>query len=219
MSFTLGNVKSSLQARGYGTDTAAQQLEFAKAVLRRIYGERRWRFLFKTNSTVAIVTGDSTASLAAITDRQSGKLEAIRLVPASGDTLDLEQLPLEELRKLDALDKSNGFPLYYARQDNTTIQFWPRADKPYTVAVDYISLPTLPAIDADVITFPDEHQDVIVDGIAVLLASRQRDWNARTAWQQDYQDNYAKFARAQGMGSSDSPARMARWDGWDQVAR
>jgi hypothetical protein len=140
-------------------------------------------------------------------------------VPASGDTLDLEELPWEQLRHLDAVDNSNGFPLYYARQDNATIQFWPRADQGYTVAVDYISLPTLPAADGDTITFPDEHQDVIVDGIAVLIASRQRDWNARNAWQQDYQDAYAKFARAQGMGSSGSPARMERWDGWDQVAR
>jgi hypothetical protein len=219
VSFTLADVKSSLQARGYGTDTAAQQLEFTKTVLRRIYGERRWRFLFKTNSTVTIAAGASTASLATITDRQTGKLEAVRLVPATGDTLDLEELPLEELRHLDAVDNSNGYPLYYARQDNTTLQFWPRADQTYTVAVDYVSLPTLPAADGDAITFPDEHQDVIVDGIAVLIASRQRDWNARNAWQQDYMDGYAKLARAQGMGSTDSPARMGHWGGWDKVSR
>jgi hypothetical protein len=219
VSFTLANVKTSLQARGYGTDTTAQQTEFAKTILRRIYGERRWRFLHKINSTVVIATSASTASLAAITDRQGGKLEGVRLVPTTGDTLELEDLPWEELRALDAADTTNAAPLYYARQDNDTIQFWPRADKGYTVAVDYISLPTLPNADGDTIVFPDEHQDVIVDGIAVLIASRQRDWNARNAWQQDYLDAYAKFARAEGMGSSQSPARMGHWGGWDQVAR
>jgi hypothetical protein len=216
---TLATVKASLQARGYGADTTSQQTEFVKTVLRRIYGERRWRFLRKTNSTVTITVGASTCTLAAITDRQGGKLEGVRLVPATGDTVELDELTWEELRKLDAADQSTDIPLYYARQDNDTLQFWPRADKTYTVAVDYISLPTLPAADVDTIVFPDEHIDVVVDGVAVLIASRQRDWNARNAWLQDYTDAYAKFARAEGMGSSQSPARMGHWDGWDLVAR
>lgn len=218
MSFTLASVKTSLQARGYGTDTTSAQTEFTKAVLRRIYSERPWRFLNRTNSGITVAVGASTVSLSTITDLQGGKIKGVRLVPSSGDTLEMEEIPWEELRKYDAADSSNDTPLYYARQDNTTLQLWPRPNWTYTVVVDYVLLPALPALDTDTITFPDEHMDVIVDGLAVLMASRQRDWPARDRWKQDFDDSYAKFARAQGMGSAQSPAQMGRWIGWDQVA-
>lgn len=220
MSFTLANLKSAVQAHGYGADTTAQQTTFAQTALRRLYGQRRWRFLRKTNSTLTIAASASTVSLATITDRQTGKLEAVRLLPVvAGDTLTLEELPWEELRELDAADITTGRPQYYARQDDSTIQVWPRSDAAYTVQVDYISLPTLPAADGDTITWPDEYQDVLVWAIIRALAYRQRDWFSTPSADAEYAQRLDEMVQAQSLNGSNSPARMSHWDGWDRVAR
>lgn len=221
MSFTLANLKSAVQAHGYGTDTTSQQTTFAQSALRRLYGMRRWRFLRKTDSSLTIATAASTVSLASITDRQTGKLEAVRLVPSipGGDVLTLEELPWEELRELDAGDSATGFPRYYARQDANTIQVWPRSDANYTVQIDYISLPTVPAADGDTIVWPDEYQDVLVWAIIRALAYRQRDWFSTPSADAEYAQRLDEMVQAQSLNGSNSPARMGHWDGWDRVAR
>lgn len=219
MSFTLANLKTAVQAHGYGADTTTQQTEFARGALRRLYGRRRWRFLRKTNSTVTIALGASTCSLATITDRQAGKLEGVRLVPATGDTLELDELGWEDLRVLDARDQGNDEPLYYARQDNDTLQFWPRADKPYTVAIDYFSLPALPVSDTDTVVWPDEHQDVLVWAIVRALAFRQRDWFSTPTADSEYVQRLDEMEQAETLNSAQSPSRMGHWEGWDRVAR
>lgn len=219
MAFTLANLKTAVQSHGYGTDTTAQQTEFARGALRRLYGMRRWRFLHKTNSTVTIAAGASTASLAAITDRQAGKIEGVRLAPATGDVLELEEVPWEELRKLDAADQTTGYPLYYARFDNDTLQFWPRANQSYTVALDYISLPALPSADGDTVVWPDEHQDVLVWAIVRALGFRQRDWFSVPTADGEYQQRLDEMEQAEALNGSQSPARMGHWGGWDRVSR
>ncbi|MGZ6852642.1 MAG: phage adaptor protein [Mycobacteriaceae bacterium] len=220
MSFTLANLKSAVQAHGYGTDTTGDQTTFAQIALRRLYGQRRWRFLRKTDSTLTIAVAGSTVSLAAITDRQTGKLEAVRLVPAvAGDTLTLEELPWEELRELDAADSDTGFPRYYARTDANTIQVWPRSDATYTVQIDYISLPTVPSADGDTVVWPDEYQDVLVWAIIRALAFRQRDWFSAPSADAEYAQRLDEMIQAQSLNGSNSPARMGHWDGWDRVAR
>lgn len=218
MSILVSDVKAAVQAKGYGTDTTAQQTAFLQEALRRLYGMRRWRFLLAYDSSLSLPLGGSTVVASGLAG-WNGKVEAVRLQDATGNTWELKQRAIEDVRKLDGADSSNDTPQYWALRDNNTFQFWPRADVPYTLLVDYIKMPTLPVNDTDPITWPDDHMQVLTWAVVKGMAFRQRDWFTTPTADQEYQTALDEMEQAHGMNSSQSPAEVGHWNGWFTVAR
>lgn len=210
---TLAELRTAVQARGYGTDTATAQTEFIRAALRRIYGMRRWRFLEDSDATVSTVAGTPTVALPSGTR----EVDSVRLADAAG-TLDLEWVPEQRLLTWEAEDGVTGPPEAWTRQGDL-IRFWPTPDKAYTVEMERIIRPTLPSADSDTVTFPDEWTDVIVAWAASRMATRQRDWPAANEFRQEYRDHLAEMVAALGTDQRQNPARVENWRGWAEAER
>jgi hypothetical protein len=146
----LGEIQTAVQARGYGSDTAAAQIEFANACYREIVRERRWSWREATTTAVTVV-GNPVVNLAAITDLDQ-RPDAIRLEIAT-TYIDLDYVEPEELRAREHTDRANAAPYcwtWYAGQ----LRLYPRPDKVYTVDVDYMKKYTPLAIAGDIPLIP-----------------------------------------------------------------
>lgn len=188
----LGEIQTAIQARGYGSDAAAAQIEFINACYREIVRERRWSWREATTAVAAVV-GNPAVSLAGITDLDQ-RPDAVRIEIGS-TYLDLEYVDPEELRRREHLDRQNGVPevwTYYAGQ----LRLYPRPDKAYTVDVDYFKKYAALAASPDVPLIPEEYRDVLVDGPCQKLAQRERDWHAANAFKADYEQGRAELRAA-----------------------
>jgi hypothetical protein len=215
MTLLASDIQAAVQAGGYGTDTAAQQLTFLRGLLRRLYGMRRWRFLEQTNSALVTAVATPTVSLATITTLTH--VDAVRLT--FGTTVyDLEHRPEQLVRAYDADDQTARIPLYWA-QRNATIQFWPRPDRIYTVQLDYLELPTLPAVASDPIVWPDQHADVLTWGVIERMGARQRDAAMTNLGREEYTAALKEMLQAFGIQQRQTTGRVEQWSGWADVQR
>jgi hypothetical protein len=215
MSFTLGDVQTAVQARGYGADTAAQQLGFAQAALRRLYSLRRWRFMEASGTTVA-VAGIPAVSLPASTR----SVDAVRLAFGT-DHIDLDYLPQEELRAFWYTDRTPDEPRYWTLdRGGSSVFLWPVPNKVYTVEFDTIVRSPIPPDAATAVPLlPDEFLDVVTNMVCADTAARQRDWNAVGYWREQYQTLLTELVKTYALDQRQSSREVARWDGWEDVER
>lgn len=215
MTLLASDVQAAVQAEGYGTDTAAQQLTFLRGLLRRLYGMRRWRFLEQTNTSLSTAVATPTVSLATITTLTH--VDAVRLT--FGTTVyGLEHRPEQLLRDYDACDQTVSVPLYWTQRNNT-IQFWPRPDRIYTIQLDYLELPTLPTVAGDTVTWPDSYLDVLTWGVAKRMAARQRDAAMASLADGEYTAALREMLQAHGVQQRQTSDRVEQWSGWADVQR
>lgn len=208
-------LQTSLQAKGYGTGTAAVQIELLNSAYRTICGLHRWDWLTKQNSSITTVIGTRTYDLAAITDLLS--VDAVHL-EAGTNYIEPTYKPPLELRDLAHSDRANGVPLHWTilAQD---LQLWPSPDKVYTVTIDYImDPPDLVAAGAGPV-FDPTHHDVLVWGAAKELAYRERDWSAVAYAKQFYDTQLAQMERSYGIKQRQNPSHVRQSDFQERVAR
>lgn len=173
MAATLANIRTAIQQRGYGTDTATAQTELVNSVYRRIVGMHRWRFLEITNNqTITCTVGDDSYSLATLTDLMH--LDAVR-IEFGTDYPPIDYVNPQEFRDLQHADRDNGVPRYWTRISNT-VYLWPVPDKAYKLDIDYIKYPANLSADADTTVIPEPYaQDVLAWGAIAELCFRERD--------------------------------------------
>jgi hypothetical protein len=215
MSFTFGDVQASVQARGYQSDTAAQQLTIAQSVARRVYAMRRWPFL-EGSATANTVAGTPTVALPAGVDR----VDAVRLTFGT-DYTEPDYLPYNQVRDLAYKDRTTDTPAYWTLgPGETSIYFFPTPDRAYTVDFDTIRAPTIPADAVTALPYlPDTFRDVLAAGSCAEVASRQRDWNAANYWTGQFQTLLAEQVKSYGLKQRQSPREVSRWVGWEDVER
>lgn len=190
---TLGELKTMIQARGYATDTSAQQTTMIRETLRELYGERRWKFLAGTSTAFTLALGTPTITLGSL--GRGIMLDSVRL--ARSTTVDGGSLkyldPVALARKLNE-DWETGRPQYWSRRGDT-LTVYPRPDAAYALALDYQALTTLPSSDGDSIIWPETHAQVIVWAVVQQLAYRQRDWNGHDRAKVSYAEALQRMFR------------------------
>lgn len=207
MSFTLGNIKAAAQARGYDAGTTAEQTTLVKSALRRLYGMKRWKFL-EISSDLATTIGNGAVTFLSI--GSLNHLDAVRL--ANGDAL--EWRPADDVRDLQLRDTTTGEPEFWSRFDGN-IQLWPLPNAVYTLKIDYVYVPPLPAADGDTITWPDAYQDILVEDLCSALAYRQRDWPAFDRAVLERDKRVREMVGEYAIEQRQTPREVGRWDGWD----
>lgn len=204
MANTLATARASIQAKGYGTDTAAVQLSMVNSVYRRVAAERRWYWLQATDTTLTVALNAYQTSLTGLT--------ALRTV----DGVRINDEPLEyctpaELHDLRVQDRATGAPLFWT-QYGSNLEFWPTADSAYTLSIDYTKNITALAVDADTTLIPDEFQDVLVWGSIKELTFRERDMNGRAIANEEYNNILRDMRHANGLRQRQT-SREVVWTG------
>jgi hypothetical protein len=213
---TLGEVKTLVQAEGYDTDTSPQQTLMVRQVLRALYGLRRWKFL-ETESLAFAATVANNGIVDISSLGRALKLDSVRLAEGSdyrGDP-DINPVTPNTIRDERWRDRSPGVPEHWARIADQ-LYFWPIPDQTYNLSVVYHALTTLPSADGDTIAWPEDHLDVVVYGVIMRLARRQRDWNGFDRAKASFSDALLDLTRSEG----DEPTQrgegdeVERWPGW-----
>lgn len=205
-------IKTLIQAGGYGSgvqDEAAQDQAITAALL-ELASDRDWSWL-EASATGTLTVGDeevpSPADLA--------YPRAVRLSLA-GDGFDpLEEMGADHVVHYLHIDDGTDNPDRWAWYHKTIIVY-PRPDLAYTYVLDYIKEPDLTAFDTDLESpdFATQFHVVLAWGAMRWLATRQRDWTAKAAYDAEWAAAKLSFANADIPAQSD---RVAHWPGWGTV--
>lgn len=195
MALTVLDIKAGVRARGYETDTATEQLALINQVQRRWFGAHRWDAALVT-ATVAAVAG--TASYALPTGVVH--ISSVRLAPAGGGNV---VVPLrweypEQLRAdLESVGpNTRGTPEFWAKTGPAAISLYPVPAQGGTLTVVYYQTCPILTADADVPLMPEAYIDIIICGVAEILAKRERQWEAAASFR-DERKEIERDARAQ----------------------
>lgn len=223
--YTIGDVKTGVQARGYGSDTAVIQSALINAGIRRITNMRRWRWN-KNTSTTTVTVGNSVILLDSLSV-QFDRVDAVRFQDTAGTYGgNLEYMEPETLNELQQRFLGDtGEPRYWTFTSDTNspmIEFFPRTDKSYTFTVSGVRGPQTSDQPDGTICFssgaPEPLREALTYYVCAELAARQRDWNAVRYWKDEYQSVITEIIRAEGIAQRQSPQEIGRWDGWENVA-
>jgi hypothetical protein len=209
----LGDVKEAVRARGYETDTDSEQTVFANDIQRDICNETRWRFMLES-ATVAAVAG--TASYALPTNPPIHLLESIRLAQPNVPYIELTHTDSDDFLELQGYGTSYAA---YSALDASDAQLWsvvtegsfsvyPTPAAAGTFTVRYLRPPTDLEDDADVPDIPAEYLDVLVEGMVMNMAARERQWDAYDRAQARYDKRLAKMKAQYALKQRQSSARV-----------
>lgn len=202
----LTQLQASIQAKGYGTDTAAAQLDMLNSAYREVLGKRRWPFLEKQDATIPTVVGTASYSLAGITDFLH--VDAVRLeITATKDFPEIDYLPPQEFRSLEHTDRDNGTPAYWTFV-NQVLRIYPAPDKVWTLRIDYAKRPPDLSAGGDIPVLPDAYHDILVWGAVRELTFRERDWNANQRADAYYQTRVVEMMSELGVRQRQSTRQV-----------
>lgn len=177
----LAALQAAIQAKGYGTDTAAQQLLFLNEVYREVHGMMRWPFLEAQDTSLVTIAGTNAYTLPMANWRN---LDAVRLQQtAIQNYQNLEFLQTQDFRDLENVDRDTTTPCYWTFYANQ-LHLYPVPDGVYTAVIDYIIEPPDLAAPTDIPVLPLPYHDILVWGAVESLCFRERDWLGRDFAQQ-----------------------------------
>lgn len=208
MAVTEANLQTTIQAKGYGTDSATAQAEAIKSAWRRVLGLRRWPFLEAT-ATVTATVGSETVSLASITDL--ARVEAVRLTIGTEGYGDLKFVERSRLRNWLASDLDQATPDAWTLHAGAVL-LYPRPERAYTVSVDYKKRPAYNAAD---IVFPEDYRDVLVWGAISELTFRQRELNGYAEAQ--FRDRLSEMIHDMGLEQRQGAREVGHDSIWYEV--
>ena len=206
----VGEIKTAIQALGYGTDTAAVQLIGIQDTHRRVHGLRRWPWMDSSavNGTVA-----ANSELVVFNAADALHIDSARLVSTTLGHRDLSYVEPEELDRLLHEDRDSAVPqLWSARR--TTLKVYPRATAACEIDVNYAKSPALLTVDTDVPPMPETYHDIYVWGGASFVAARERDWAARQVYSEQLSSRIGEMQAALGVRQRQSPTNVRRVDWW-----
>jgi hypothetical protein len=212
MAVTETGISTAVQAEGYGgaADLAATPT-ILQGVWRRVLALRRWPFLEATQNLTAVV-GSETVSTTPITD--FSQIDAVRLSFGS-EGYDPDFVPAQRIRALLTQNaQATGTPVYWSEYQGS-ILLYPRPERAYAVTVDYTRRPTY---DPLAIVFPDQHQDVLVWGVIVRKAYRQRDWQGMQFAQEQYREHLEEMKITFGLEQRGGTLEVGHSGVWDEVS-
>lgn len=168
----LGEIRETIRAYGYATDTDAAQNMLINAVYREVLADRRWPWLLR-QAPVTLPAGGNQVTIASITNLRD--VEGVR-VPGHEDPSFATPANLRSW--ISQYPHTRGRPELWTRV-GATLEVYPTADRDYELLVDYIYSPPPLTSDQDEPVIPIEHQDILVHGVVARLGMRERDVNTR----------------------------------------
>jgi hypothetical protein len=179
-------LQAAIQAKGYGTDTAAQQILFINEVYREVCGLNRWKFLEGQDTSLTTIVSQQAYNLSSTAgggiNLNGGawrNLDAVRIeIAPLIEYNNLKYKQPEEFMELWEIDRDVSTPYYWTFY---TQQLWlyPVPDNAYTVRIDYIIEPPDLSLGTDVPLIPTQYHDILVWGAVENMAYRERDWLGR----------------------------------------
>ena len=168
----LANLRSDLQLKGYGTDTAEAQTSMLNSVYRKIIRMRRWWFLeVADDQSLTCVAGQQQYNLNSIADLLH--VDRVRL-QSGDDYLFPRYLPHKQFFEEAHEDPSQGAPIYWTWV-NKTLYLHPLPDTNYAIELDYVKDPPDLSGDDDEPVLPAAYQDLLVWGAIREITFRERD--------------------------------------------
>lgn len=211
----LTELETSLQAKGYSTDTVIAQVEALNSVYRRVVGLRRWSWLETANTSLVTVTGNPAVSYSSLTDFLS--IDAVR-IELGAAYYNLDWVEPQVYRDEAHEDRTNGVPFAWTRQFGS-IYLYPRPDNVYTLSVDYTKDPVDLAGGSDTPILPKTYHDMLVWGALSELAYRERDWNAgdraNVRFEERLQEMLGQEAIAQRQTEQQVRRYPTKWSDWN----
>ncbi len=175
----LAQLQASIQAKGYDSTTAPQQIIALNSIYRDTCASQRWSFLEK-QGTIALTQGVISYPMSSIPDIQ--EVDGVRLedpVAQQGWSLEnMEPMPFRDIQGLDPNNLNQGTPQFWSMVSQN-FMFYPVPDQAYTARVDYILNPPDLAVSTDVPVLPSAYHDLLVWGAIAEIAYRERDWLGR----------------------------------------
>jgi hypothetical protein len=176
---TLAQLRASLQAKGYGTDTATAQNEMLNSVYRRLCGRKRYRWQ-EAQGTIVTVAGTTSYATTFLHP------DALRIEIGS-EFPEMKYADYEDLRDLQHRDRDRGTPSFWT-YGRGLLHIWPAPDRVYTMTVDYTLDPADLSADGDIPILPVTYHDILVWGAIKEIAFRQRDWAAHQYATKEFDD-------------------------------
>lgn len=203
---TLAQLRTALQAKGYGTDSATAQTELINSVYRRLAGRRRWKWTEAQNTSIVTVAGTSAYALTGITDFLHP--DAVR-IEVGTEYLPMEYMDYEELRDRQHADRDRGVPEFWTIGRGQLL-LWPTPERVYTVTVDYTKDPPDLSADGDTPIFPATYHDILVWGAIKEISFRQRDWGAHQYATKEFDDRLMEMEREYGIRQRQTSTHVKR---------
>lgn len=211
---TLAEIIASIQAKGFGTDTAAEQKIAVNSVYRRIHGMRRWPYLERSSTALTTTIGQETVSLVTLPNLMW--VDAVRLRLGT-EAFEVDYLQPQELRRESVLDADAGMPRYWTEAAGE-IHLWPTPEAAYTIELDYTTTPADLAADADVPVFDSTYHDLLVWGAVVELGFRQRDANLMAMAKGEFNDRMVEMVRSYSLRQRQTSQQVEHSDWWREAA-
>lgn len=209
----LSELRTRLQALGYGTDTATQQNAALNAAQRLIIGLRRWQFQESTitRSLLANVNVLDLSSETTFSD-----IDAVTILDGT-DRLEVTPEDDQTFRHRQwEYQGSTGTPIYWSRYGDT-IKLEPKTDKAYTVELDVLLLAADMSADANRTLVPARYADVIVWGAIQWMAIRQRDNATESYAEQQYSKIVRAMLSAYPLGQRQGQTHVQRSGHWTSL--
>jgi hypothetical protein len=193
----LSQLQAAVQAKGYTTDTAAQQTQFINETYREICGMSRWKFLEAEDSSLITIVGQPNYSLTStlngginLNGGNWRNLDSIRIqtqetpIPSSMTNLQYKSPEGPDgFFEYQHIDRNNSTPFHWTFFQQQ-LWFYPHPDMQYIVRIHYIQEPPDLSAPSDVPILPIQYHDVLVWGAVESMAFRERDWLGRQFAQQ-----------------------------------
>lgn len=214
---TLAQIRSIIQYKGYGSDTAPEiQNSMINSVYRRILGMRNWWFNDEfADTSIGLTAGDGTAALSPV--ERLHRVDAVRLQYGT-EYPAIAYMPPQEFHENYHHDRTVGIPRYWTQVDDE-LHFWPLPDKAYTIVLDFNKRPATLVNDSDVVRIPEAYVDVLVWGAIKELCFRERDDAGRNYADQEYRDIVQDMKHRDGIQQKQTSSQVGYSGELDEVNR
>lgn len=213
---TLAELRTALQALGYGTDTDAQQMIFLNAAYREVTSGDRWPFLEKQDFSLVTTAGTPRYSIGTLTD--FAQIDAVRLSDTFA-SYNMENVPPQTMRDLETQDGVTwDTPIKWSIIAEL-IHLWPTPDRQYSILIDYIYKPPDLVADGDIPAIPSQYHDVLVFGAAKYMAQRSRDIYSANFWDSEYQRKLQKMRQSYLLRQRQTSSKVRESGMWDSRRR
>lgn len=200
---TLLELRTELMTRGYDAIDTATLDAAINSSLYRILGARRWDFMV-ANTEQVLPVGAESILLATATAR---RIDGVVLKRSTTDRWQLEYLPLEQFYQRHADEAATGEPEVWS-QEGGNILIHPTATVAATLELRYHVGGVKLVATTDRALIPSAYTQVILDGAVKRLAARQRDWNAASTAEADFQAGLKEMRDFYGLQQRQQSARV-----------
>ena len=207
----LAQIRTAIQALGYGTDTVAQQNLFINTTYHEVYAGDRWPFLEKQANAYFLTLGNGVFDYVGAGTTDLIEFDSVRLAPGIGC---LENIEPQDMRDLETSSSATelGQPAKWS-QIAGMLHVWPAPDQAYQLYIDYIYAPPDLVADADTPVIPVEFHDVLVYGAAKMIALRERDIWGSELLDNEFQNKLRKMRQAYLLRQRQTSSRVKKSGG------